>query len=235
MKPSVTMLLEEAQKKMSGYAALLNYRFINLSVKAQPEALLSVTVSADGTAVPLERVALARNAAGRDDRFEIFPKNRNLVGPVVAGLKLAHPEYTMELKDISGTEDAEGVKDKYILVTMPEVSDGRNSELSAAMDKLSGKCDDLLKLTLSHYSDRIKLALEGASSEDQEEAQNALQDLYEKHDALCKLFRADKDQEVEEAHNRYEDKQAGQKAESDAAKAAADEARAALQMILNQK
>ena len=226
MKPSVCLLLDEAQKKMSGYAALLNYRFINLSVKAQAGALLSVTVSAGGEALPIERVALARCPDGRDDRFEIYPMNRVLLNPLLAGLQQAHPEYTVELKDISGTEDAEGKKDQYILATVPEVNDSRHSELKKAVETLSGRCDDLLKMTSASYSDRIGLALEGVSpddnAEDKAEAKDALQDLLQRHQDLCKQFRAAKEKEIEDAYNHYKEKQNGQKSQADASKASSN-------------
>ena len=220
MKPSVTILLDQAQKKMSGYAALLNYRFINLSVKALPEALLSVVVSAEGESMPIEQAALARHAAGKDDRFEIYPKNRSLLGPVVAGLKLAHPEYKLELKDISGSEDAEGVKDQYVLATVPEVDDARHNQLKEAVETLSGRCDDLLKLVQSDYSDRIHQDLDGASPAETEEADEALKNLYDKHDKLCKQFRSEKEKEIEQAYEKY--KQKNQKASANGPGASAN-------------
>ena len=218
MKPSVSMLLDEAQKKMSAYAALLNYRFINLSVKAQAGALLSVTVSTGGESLPIERVALARCAAGRDDRFEIYPMNRGLLSPLLAALQQAHPEYSIELKDISGSEDAEGKKDQYILATVPEVDDARHGELLKAVQTLSGRADDLLKMTSTQYSDRIDLVLPEDDAEDKTEAKDALQDLLERHKNLCKQFRDAKEKEIEDAYKHYKEKSSGQKSQADAAK-----------------
>ena len=222
MKPSVSMLLDEAQKKMSAYAALLNYRFINLSVKAQAGALLSVTVSTGGESLPIERVALARCVAGRDDRFEIYPMNRDLLNPLLAGLQQAHPEYTVELKDISGTEDAEGKKDQYILATVPEVNEGRRSELMKAVETLSGRCDDLLKMTSNSYSDQIALVLPEDDAEAKAEAKEALQDLLERHQNLCKQFREAKEKEIEDAYNKNKEKSSGEKSQADAAKSSSN-------------
>ena len=64
MKKSVVTILGDAQNKMSGYVALLNYRYSNLSVLAQAEALLCVFVDLDGDRIPIEKVAKARNAPG---------------------------------------------------------------------------------------------------------------------------------------------------------------------------
>ena len=49
MKNSVITLLEQAKRKMSGYAALLNYRFQNLSVKAEAEAEANQKIAASLT------------------------------------------------------------------------------------------------------------------------------------------------------------------------------------------
>ena len=230
MKQSVTLLLEEAKKKMSGYAALLNYRFMNLSIKAQPEALLSVTVFAGGETVPIEHVALSRNPDKRDDQFEVYPVDRSLLNPLVAGLERAHPEYKMELKEIPGSEDAEGVKDRYILATMPEVDDKRNNELKEAVGNLAAGCDNLLKMTRSFYSDRIKLALDGAPAQDGDEADDALRDLYDRHVEMCKQFRTDKEKEIEDAYKRYKDKNSGKKTDADSDHTAASQANAGMQM-----
>ena len=49
--------IDEAQKRMSGYIALLNYRFKNLCVKADIAALLPVSVYANGEELNIEDVA----------------------------------------------------------------------------------------------------------------------------------------------------------------------------------
>ena len=230
MKPSVTLLLEEAKKKMSGYVALLNYRFANLSVKAQAEALLSVTVSAGGETMPLERASLTRNVKGREDQFEVYPRNRSLLAPVLSGFKCAHPEYKLELNDISGSEDAEGVKDQYILATVPEVDDSRHSELTQAVNSLSDGCKKLLEMTRSYYSDQLKLVLDGAPQEEQDEASDALQDLYKRHEDLCGKFRSNKEQEIEAAHSKYKEKNASHKQKEGADNGASSQAVAGMRM-----
>ena len=45
MRNSIKILLGELDAKLTGHAGLLNYRYMNLCIKAEPAALLSLTVS----------------------------------------------------------------------------------------------------------------------------------------------------------------------------------------------
>ena len=98
MNATVITLLDSAKARMSAYAALLNYRYMNLSVKAEPAALLSFTVNVAGAEWPLEKAARVRNAPGREDQFEIYPNSADLATPILKGLFSAHPEYKTEIK-----------------------------------------------------------------------------------------------------------------------------------------
>jgi len=44
MKKAIEILIRELDSKLGGYAALLNYRYLNLCVKAEPVALLPVVI-----------------------------------------------------------------------------------------------------------------------------------------------------------------------------------------------
>ena len=47
MRRNIETLINEMKSKMSGYAVMLQYRYMNLCVKAEPAALLSFTVTDD--------------------------------------------------------------------------------------------------------------------------------------------------------------------------------------------
>ena len=44
MRKAIEILIGEMESKLGGYAGLLNYRFLNLCVKAEPVALISVVI-----------------------------------------------------------------------------------------------------------------------------------------------------------------------------------------------
>ena len=220
MKPRIVSLLDEASKKMSAYAALLRYRFQNLSIEAAPEALLSVQVMVNGVSTPIEKTAYARNAPDREDQFEIYPMDRDLLLPILAGLKMAHPEYKIELLELDDSEDQDGVKDKYILATMPEVDDDRHDLLTNAVDTLSDACAGLMDGTITAYTAKIALLLQGGKPEEIDEAKDALQNIRDKHDEMCKQYKEDKEAEIEQAYKEYkqrqEEKKAGKEEEDNA-------------------
>ena len=200
MDNRILSLLNTAGQKMSGYAALLNYRFMNLSLEASPEALLSFSVQVDGEHLPLEEVARARNPEGRTDQFEIYPNNPNLITPILQGMAIAHPDYKIELPQIEGSDNPE---DRYILATMPEVDDNRHQVLTEAVDLLCQDCDTHMKATYSLYSAQLAERLVTQSPKDQDEAKDQFESLYNGYKDLCAQFRADKEKEIEDAYQAY--------------------------------
>ena len=207
MKKSIIFLLDDASKKMSGYAALFNYRLMNLCIKATPEALLPIQVEMDGTLLNLEDVAVARNAPERDDQVEIYPKDRDYIFPLLKGVKDAHPEFKIEMKDFDAPGEDEPVP--FILVTMPVVDDVRHKVLTDAVATLSDACDTKIQATFSYYSAQIPVKLAGAPADEVNEAKDALQEVFDNHKDLCKQFRTQKEDEIEEAYQRFlEEKEA---------------------------
>lgn len=217
MRNSVNTLIEQAKQKMSGYAALMNYRFQNLSVKAEPEALLSFTAWVDGQEMPIEKVARARVAPGRDDQFEIYPLEKDLLAPIAQGLFQAHPEYKIEMPQMPGSDDPE---DRIILATMPEVDDNRHDLLTNAVSTLSDACDAQIKATFTAFSAKIASLLMNVPPEELDEARKALEEVNDRHKDMCKQFRENKEQEIEDAYKQYQENKAAakeQQEEEDAA------------------
>ena len=216
MQKDIIVLLEDAKRKMSGYAALLNYRLMNLSIKADPEALLSVMVTVEGKDEPIETVARSRNADGREDQFEIYPLERSLLFPVVKGLAKAHPEFDVELHDIEGGEEGE----QYILATMPVVDDMRHDVLMEGVKALSDFTEAKIEAVFTACGAKIAVKMVGAEPEEIDEAKNALGEVHDFHTDLCKQFRQAKEDEIEQAYKLWQDQQAQAKAskkEEDAA------------------
>lgn len=235
MKASVIKLLDEAQKKMSGYAALFNYQLHNLSIKAEPEALLSISVDLDEDEVPIEKVARARNAEGRDDQFEIFPLAQDLLFYVVKGIKESHPEYDLDIRDVDDGEEMEEDegKDQYILATMPVVDDDRHDVLTDAVDTLTNGCKAMMDATLTYYTTQVSLILAGSPPEELDEVKDALKEMFDTADGLCQQFHDGKMKEIEDAYQHYLAKKAEQEAKEQEEQAAHNE-QAGLQMKWNQ-
>ena len=197
-------VLADAKAQLSGYAALLNYRFMNLCVKAEAPALLSVTVEVGHNSLDFEKTAMARNAPGRDDQFEIYPLDHSLFFAVSKGIMKVHPEFLLEEKSIEGSEDED---DKFILATMPVVNKDRRDALMNGVSVLSDECKANMDVAYSKYLGQIMTKLVGAPPQEIDEAKDEMQSLYDEHSKLCKEYREEKEKEIEEAYQRYTTKQ----------------------------
>ena len=211
MKKSVVTILGDAQNKMSGYVALLNYRYSNLSVLAQAEALLCVFVDLDGDRIPIEKVAKARNAPDREDQFEIYPNDQDLLKPLLKGLNDVHPEYKIELVNIDEDDDEE----KFILATVPPVDDARHKLLTEAVDLLAKVCNSQIEATFDAATAQIALKLAEAPKDEIDEAKEALQQVHDDADKLAGDIKKEKEDQIEKAYNIYKEEQEKKKEEQE--------------------
>lgn len=209
MKNSVSSLLETAQKRMGGYTALAHYRLMNLVIKAYPEALLSFSLDNDGEKVPIEKVAQVCNAENRDDQFEIYPLEPSLLMPIIKALVKVHPEFKVEIKF---PEDSNDEDERYILATMPEVDKTRHDVLMDGVGIVMDWCQTMLDATSSVTTAQIAQKLVDAPADEIDEAKDALKDLQDQHEDLCKQFRAEKEEEIESAYKEYQERKAQEEA-----------------------
>ena len=72
MKRSVSREYNQLQEKLTGYVAMLNFRFMNLCIKAEEASLLPVSVIIGGTSKKLEEVAVI---AKKDDYRFVADRN----------------------------------------------------------------------------------------------------------------------------------------------------------------
>lgn len=190
--------IDEAQKRMSGYIALLNYRFKNLCVKADIAAMLPVSVYADGQELNIEDVA---NVNMPDEyQLGVYPKEENDLQSIIQGIYEAHPEFKMEIKSTDGSDSEES---NYALYTMPEVDKNRRDFLKNGVKGLKDECLVRIDAVYADYQARFAKILVNVPAEDADEANKAL----DKARRQCKEMVDDllfqKEQEIEEGYQRY--------------------------------
>ena len=233
MRKSIETLIDEMKTKMSGYAVLLQYRYMNLCVKAEPAALLSISViDEEGEESDLESVASA--CLANDYQFEIYPHESKMVFAISKGIKEAHPEFKIDVKSEENSNDSGEDENKYILCTMPEVNKDRHDTLLDGVNTLYDQCKGKLDTNHTVYKSRLTAKLLGGSEEETKEAEDKLEEVYNKHDEICLQFKSDKIKEIEEAYQRYLTEQANKQAEADE-KAAARGVNAGQQFNINQE
>ena len=126
MKRALNNQYYQLYEKLKGYVAMMNFRFINLCVKADPVALIPVTVNIEGDEKTLEQVAMT---AQKDDyRFWIVPKYDEDMESICKGIAKVHPEFKQEegsFKVDGPGENGKAHDVRYIELTMPEVNQKR--------------------------------------------------------------------------------------------------------------
>ena len=198
-------MISEMKSKMSGYAVMLQYRYMNLCVKAEPAALLSFTVTDDeGEETNLEDVASAGMA--NDYQFEIYPNDPKMVFAICKGIKTAHPEFKIDTRTEESDEESEE-NQVVIVCTMPEVNKDRHDLLIEGVDTLYDQCKAKLDANHATYKTRLTAKLVGSSEGDVQEAEDELEKVYKTHDDICLEYKEEKVKEIEEAYQRYLDEQ----------------------------
>ena len=203
------MLIEEFAIKMGGYAALLQYRYMNLCIKAEPASLLSLEiVDSEGVKFDIEQTAFVIQK--NDFQFEVIPKEDELLYPICKAFMNTHPEFKQEVVDVPEAEerlDRENHEEKHVIITMPEVDKNRRDLLMNAVSTLYDECGVQLDKAKGEYSARLIRKMEKESPTDIDEAKNAMDDSYEQHKDIIKTYRENKEKEIEEAYQRWLTKQ----------------------------
>ena len=200
MNNYITFELTDLAKKLKGYTMLFNYRMSNFCVKAEPTALMPVTIVVAGTEFNLEEVA---NIMRPDDfTFDVYPKNPNNLQDIINGIFDAHPEFKMELK--TDKAEIEGAEDKrHVIYTMPPVDKNRRKLLNETVKAFHKECKVNLDLTYAELQTRLVEPFATMSLEDIDEARKAFKKVYDAAKDECDKMLEMKLNEIEEGYQRY--------------------------------
>lgn len=206
MKRSISNEYNQLHEKLTGYVAMLNFRYLNLCIKAEPAALIPVKVNVEGTLKNLEQVAYT---AKKDDyRFWIVPKYDDDLKPIAEGIAKVHPEFKQSVSDykvegLSGDGSERAVK--YIELTMPEVDDNIYDSMKEAIDVFYQECKTLMDAALTKGKGEIALQSVDEPKEDIDGVKKAVEDLQKKCEEQRDQLRDKKLKEVEEAYQKWLD------------------------------
>ncbi len=202
MRKSIALTLGEASSKLSGYAALLNYKYFNLCVKAEPVSLLSVTVEYDDTEFNIEDVADV--ASPREDQLQVYPKTPELTYYIGKAIAVIHPEFKQEVVEAENSDSSEeGEEEKSILLTMPEVNKDRRDALMDAVKVFYEEIKTKLTTNYEVYTQKTLVQLSDASAEEIDEAKKSMEDIKKQNFELIDTYRDNKEKEIEAAYQRY--------------------------------
>ena len=203
MKRSVINKFGMMESKLSGYVAQLNFRFMNLCVKAEPMSLLSARFNIQGEEKPIEDVAQVSKKG--DYQFMAIPNFEDDMAPLAVGIALKHPEFKQEYgEETVNVVDEQGnpqsVKVKYLLLTMPEVDNNRYDVLKESVKTLYDQCMTEIEKVKAKYTQILADKTSELPKKEADEATDQLKKLTDQYDDICKTYRDKKVEEIEISH-----------------------------------
>ena len=207
MKRSVINKFEMMEGKLSGYVAQLNYRFMNLCVKAEPMSLLSARFNIQGEEKQIEDVAQVSKKG--DYQFMAIPNFEDDMAPLAVGIALKHPEFKQEYGEetvnvVDEQGDPQSVKVKYLLLTMPEVDNNRYDALKTAVDAAYNQCKTQMKAVVERAEPEIALLQEGEDQQDIDRVKKAVEKLKKSYNEQRDKLYDEKIKEIDEAHENWQ-------------------------------
>ena len=211
MNRSVIHDYNQLEEKLTSYVAMLNFRFMNLCVKAEEVSLLPINVIIQGANKKLEQVSII----GKKDEysFMVVPHIDGDLKDVGQGIAMTHPEFKQNVESLHiDALDAEGNpvgRDvPYILLTMPEVNDDRYDFLKQAVDTFYQECKTLMDKATVQAKGQIATKIVGEPENVVDGMNNAVDKLKDDKDNQRDKLHDEKLQEIEEAHRKWQAEQA---------------------------
>lgn len=216
MRRTIEAVIQEMEGKLSGYCALLNYRYMNLCVKAEPMALLSIQLE-DENGEPCTLESMADALLANKYQFEIVPKKSRDLFSICKGFKDAHPEFEQEIvtPDDKSRFHTDQFDEKHIIYTVPVVNQNRHDFLMDAVKTLHDQCKVQLDKVNTAYPVKLAPRLIGLTEEEADEAKKKMEDSQNTYSKICDDYMARKQQEIEDAYQHYLEEQAAKKAKEE--------------------
>lgn len=213
MKLEVELLQKDYENVLSGYAVMLTFRLHNLCVKANPVILLPVVVNVHGMEKTIEEVG--KVGLRSDDQMEIYPIHEDLIVHIGQGVAEIHPELKQSVEAIPlNAPEQEGSREpeqgqnefKYLRLTVPEVDKNRRDLLLKGVDAYHDEANTQMDAAKVKYTALLQKEMFGQSKDEMQEAQELFDNTYDQHTGMTDKAVADKQQEIEEAYQRYLEK-----------------------------
>lgn len=141
MKRSIINKLSQLSEELKGYVGALNFRYMNLCVKAEEASMLPIQVPIEDELKNIEDVGFVGKKDGDDYSIYIVPKIQDDLRDIAKAVKVAHPEFIQEIvKETVDPGDGSSQEVSYLKLTMPEVNDDRRDVLNQSVDTFYKMC-----------------------------------------------------------------------------------------------
>lgn len=206
MKRAIVNEYTSLEEKYTGFVNLLNYRLMNLCIKAEAAALLPVKVQVEGTSANLENVATL--AQKNDYEFIVVPNYTDDMDSVAQGIAMVHPEFKQtvekwEVESLNQNQEKVMKNVPYILLTMPEVNDDRYDLLKETTDLAYNDCKTRMEAAKAKATGEVEGQLADMTDDEANEVKSAFEHLSEEWESKREDMYHQKIEEIDEAYNRW--------------------------------
>ena len=223
MKRAIINQLGQLSEQLKAYVGALNYRYLNLCVKAEEASLLPIQVPIEGEPKNLEDVAYAGKRNGDDYSIYVIPKIQDDMRDIADAVRSYHPEFIQEIqKETVDPQDGSGEQEVQLLrLKMPEVNDDRYDVLKQGANTFYDMCKaDMEKARMEADMQFAALGID-EKPEDMDKVKKGVDETCDRWTKKRDQLHDEKLKEIEDAHNDWlANKQAAdqKKQEDEAAK-----------------
>jgi len=215
MNPLLLKEVQVASSKMGAYYGLLEFRYKNLCVKADPFSLLPVTVKANLYECNIEEVASIEVV--NDFQLAIYPDEESYLEDIAMGVMKAHPEFKQQfmVRPHDDGEDQELKPEqiydadiqgfKFLLYTMPKVDKNRYDLLTNGANSLHDECVSKIKVVNMQTQTKLTDGSFISTQKEMDEAEKELKELYDTSIEKADQLLEDKLDEIQEAYQHYQE------------------------------
>ena len=223
MKRAIINQLGQLSEQLKGYVGALNYRYLNLCVKAEEVSLLPIQVPIEDELKNLEDVAYAGKRTGDDYSLYIVPKIQDDMRDIQQAVMKFHPEFIQEVQKekVNAGEDGGEQEVQLLRLKMPEVNDDRYDLLKQGVDTFYNMCKAEMEQAKMEANIQFATLSVDESPEDIDKLKKGVDETNDMWVKKRDQLRDDKLKEIEDAHNDWlANKQAAdqKKQEDEAAK-----------------
>ena len=223
MKRAIINQLGQLSEQLKGYVGALNYRYLNLCVKAEEVSLLPIQVPIEDEFKNLEDVAYAGKRTGDDYSLYIVPKIQDDMRDIQQAVMKFHPEFIQEVQKekVNAGEDGGEQEVQLLRLKMPEVNDDRYDLLKQGVDTFYNMCKAEMEQVKMEADIQFATLSVDESPEDIDKLKKGVDETNDMWVKKRDQLRDDKLKEIEDAHNDWlANKQAAdqKKQEDEAAK-----------------
>jgi len=204
MKRSIINQYHQLEERYTGLVNQMNYRFMNLCIKAEEASLLPVKVQVEGKTMNLEEVATL--AKKNDYEFVIVPNYTDDMDRVAKSIAMIHPEFKQSIDKLtveSVNLKLEKVEKEvpYILLTMPEVNDDRHDFMKQTAQTMYDDCKTRMEAEKAQATANLTPLL--ADEPEADDIRQYFDKLSEDWETRRDEMHEKKLQEIEEAYQKW--------------------------------